>query len=103
MDAIETPVYSRNSGFVFRKIAGESILIPIRKQLNQVNSLYVLNETAAAIWDRIDGHSSMDDILNSLAREFEVSAEQLSQDASTLIHDLLSIEAIEAAVSGAPR
>jgi Coenzyme PQQ synthesis protein D (PqqD) len=103
MDPIETPVYSKNPGFVFRKIAGESLLIPIRKQLNQVNSLYVLNETAATIWDRIDGQTSMDDILDKVTGEFEVTVDQLRQDASILIEDLLSIQAIEAAVSGAPR
>jgi hypothetical protein len=100
MDPISAPVYSKNPNFVFRKVAGESLLIPIRKQLNQVNSLYVLNETAAAIWDRIDGRSSLDDILNGVTGEFEVSVEQLRQDASTLIQDLLSIQAIEAAASG---
>lgn len=92
-------VYSKNPNFVFRKVAREFLLIPVRKKLNQVNKLYVLNETAAAIWDRIDGRSSMEDIVDGVTRDFEVSAEQLSQDASTLIQDLLSIEAIEASGS----
>ena len=92
-------VYSKNPNFVFRKVAGEALLVPIRQRLDRVNSLYVLNETAAAIWDRIDGRASMADILDALTREFDVAPARLEQDAATLVNDLLSIEAIVAEVA----
>ncbi len=92
-------IFSKNPNFVFRQIAGESLLIPIRKKLNQVNSLYVLNETAAAFWNRLDGQCSINRILNDLTQVFDVSLEQLEQDTSVLVQDLLSIEAIQEAIS----
>ena len=94
MAVTNSSVYSRNPNFVFRKVAGEALLVPIRKRLDRVNSLYVLNETAAAIWDRIDGRTMMAGILDALAHEFDVAPARLEQDAATLIDDLLSIEVI---------
>ena len=89
------PVYSKSPHFVFRKVAGESILVPLRKQLNEVNSLYVLNETAAAIWERLDGRARFGSILEDLGRDLEVEFPQFEKDASALVEDLLNIQAIE--------
>ncbi|OIO39398.1 MAG: hypothetical protein AUJ72_00865 [Candidatus Omnitrophica bacterium CG1_02_46_14] len=99
MSELINQVYEKNPDFVYRQIAGESLLIPIRKKLNQVNNLYVLNETAAAIWNRIDGRRSMEGVLGDITQEFEVSSEQLRQDTAVLIQDLLSIEAVKTTVS----
>ncbi|MGQ0809742.1 MAG: PqqD family protein [Nitrospiraceae bacterium] len=88
-------VYVKNSDFVQRDVAGECILVPIRRQLTDVNSIYVLNETGAALWHRIDGKRSVQDIVEEVCQEFEVTADQLMQDFATLLDDLRSIKAIE--------
>ncbi len=88
-------VYTKNPNFVCREIAGEFLLIPIRKKLNQVNCLYVLNETAAAFWKRLNSQDSIEKILGGITEEYDVAGEQLQNDLDLLIKDLLSIEAIE--------
>ena len=88
-------IYLKNLNFVQREVAGEFILVPIREQLSDVNSLYVLNKTSAAIWRRIDGTRSIRAILTELSNEYDVTSEQLEKDLATLIDDLLSIRAIE--------
>ena len=93
--ALPAKIYSKNPDFVHREVAGESILVPIRRQLSEVNSLYVLNETGAAVWRRIDGTRPIRAILTELSNEYDVTSEQLEKDLSTLIEDLLSIRAIE--------
>ena len=93
--ALPDRVFAKNSNFVQREVAGEFILVPIRQQLSDVNSLYVLNETSAAIWRRIDGTRSIRAILTELSIEYDVTSEQLEKDLATLIDDLLSIRAIE--------
>ena len=93
--ALPAKIYSKTPDFVHREVAGESILVPIRRQLSEVNSLYVLNETGAAVWRRIDGTRPIRAILTELSNEYDVTSEQLEKDLSTLIEDLLSIRAIE--------
>ena len=95
--ALPDRIYAKNSNFVHRELAGECILVPIRQQLSEVNSLYVLNETGAALWRRIDGKRSVQAILTELSNEYDVTSEQLEKDLTKLIEDLLSIRAIEEA------
>jgi hypothetical protein len=90
-------IYAKNSDFVQREVAGECILIPIRRQLTDVNSLYVLNDTGAALWRRIDGKTSVQTITHDFLNEFDVTQAQIEKDVATLIEDLLSIHAIREA------
>jgi len=90
-------IYSKNDDFVQREVAGECILIPIQRQLTDVNSLYVLNDTGAALWRRIDGKKTLQDITFDFLNEFDVTQVQLEKDVASLIEDLLSIHAIKEA------
>jgi hypothetical protein len=90
-------IYTRSLDFVQREVAGECILIPIRRQLTDVICLYVLNETGAAVWRRIDGKRTLQDISLELADEFDVTPAQLQSDLTSLIEDLLSIHALQEA------
>ncbi len=90
-------IYAQNLDFVQREVAGEFLLIPIKRHLTDINSLYVLNETGAAIWRRLDGTRSIRAILAELSSEYDVTSERLEEDLATLIEDLLSIQAIQEA------
>ena len=90
-------IYVKNGDFVQREVAGECILIPIRRQLTDVNSLYVLNDTGAALWRRIDGKTTLQDITLDFLNEFDGTQAQLEKDIASLIEDLLSIHAIREA------
>jgi hypothetical protein len=88
-------VYAKSPDYVYREVAGEFILVPIRRRLNDVASLYVLNETGAALWRRIDGTRSAREIIDDFTQEFDVAPEQLEKDFGVLLEDLLSVQAIE--------
>jgi Coenzyme PQQ synthesis protein D (PqqD) len=88
-------IYSKAHDFIQRQVAGECILVPIRRNQSDANSIYVLNETGAALWDRIDGARSVQEIELDLTQEYDVAADQLRQDFETLLADLLSIRAIQ--------
>lgn len=87
-------IYSKAQDFVQRQVAGECLLVPIRRTLTEANSIYVLNDTGAALWNRIDGARSVQEIERDFSQEFNVTAEQLRQDFEALLADLLSIRAI---------
>ena len=87
-------VYRKNPDFVERDVAGECILVPIRSRAQDARSIYVLNETGAALWKRIDGRRTLEDILREFLDEYDVTPERLAQDVVTLVDDLRSIEAI---------
>ncbi len=86
--------FAKSEDFVQRTVAGECLLVPIRRRLTDTNSIYVLNETGAEVWQRLDGTRSLRDIAADLHAAYEVATEQLEQDLNGLIDDLISIEAI---------
>lgn len=90
-----TAIYTKHPDYVQRDVAGECILVPIRRTLTEANSIYVLNETGAALWNRIDGQRTAQDIVTDFCNEYEVATDQLAKDFTTLLDDLLSIRAVE--------
>ncbi len=94
-----TAIYAKHPDYVQRDVAGECILVPIRRTLTEANSIYVLNETGAALWNRIDGQRSAQDIVTDFCNEYEVTSDQLAKDFTSLLDDLLSIQAVEEVTS----
>ena len=86
-------VYRRSDSVVFRKIGDEFILVPIRQNVGDLDSIYTLNETAARIWELIDGISSVGEIENQILEEFDVTPAEVEKD---LVEHLQQMEGIKA-------
>lgn len=86
--------YRKDPSIVSREIAGEVILVPIRQNVGDLESIYTLNETAARIWTLIDGRRSVREIRDKLVEEFEVSEEEMQRDLVELVKQLEAIGAI---------
>ena len=96
MDFLEK-VYKKSDSIVSRKIADEFILVPIRQNVGDLESIYTLNETAARIWELIDGKMKVREIKERMIEEFEVTPEEAEKD---LIEHLQQLEEIEAIIEG---
>ena len=88
-------VYSKSDSIVSRKIADEFILVPIRQNVGDLESIYTLNETAARIWELIDGKKKVNDIKDMIVDEFEVTPEKAEKD---IVEHLMQLEEIKALV-----
>ena len=88
-------IYSKSDSIVFRKIADEFILVPIRQNVGDLESIYTLNETGARIWELIDGKKKVNDIKDMIVDEFEVPPEKAEKD---IIEHLMQLEEIKAIV-----
>ena len=86
--------YQKDPSMVHRDILGESILVPIRQNVGDLDSIYSLNETASRAWALIDGENSLLEISEQITLEFEVEEQQATQDLLELIAQLESIGAV---------
>lgn len=86
--------FVRDPSMVFRRIAEECILVPIRSNVGDVESLYTLNEVGAQTWEWVDGRRSIREICDLIVGEFEVSREQAQEDALILFQQLAEIGAV---------
>jgi hypothetical protein len=96
MEDLEARRYEKDPAVVYREIAGEAILVPIRRNVGEMDSIYTLDEVGADIWSLIDGVRTAGDIQDLLLDEYRVDAEVLSKDLAEFIQELLSIGAIRA-------
>jgi len=87
-------VYGKSQAMVFRKIEDEIILVPIRNNVGDLQSIYTLNEVAGRIWELLDGKNSEADIVNVLTSEFEVTPEQARADVADFLRELEHVGAI---------
>jgi methyltransferase-like protein len=86
--------YRRNENFVYRKIENETILVPIKDNVGDMSCIYNLNAVGAFIWDHLDGEKTLDDILNMVMEEFDISAQDAEIDLCDYISDLKEIGAL---------
>ena len=87
-------VYKKSDSIVSRKIADEFILVPIRQNVGDLESISTLNEVAARIWELIDGKMKVREIKDKIVEEFEVTPQQAEKDLVEYIKQLKEIEAI---------
>jgi hypothetical protein len=93
-------VYARRGEFVTRAIAGEAIIVPVRHNKGDLESVYNLNEVAAFVWARIDGRATLGDVAAAVAAEFDVTPELAASDAAEFVAALLAAGIVEAIAPG---
>ena len=80
---------------VFRKVADEFILVPIRRKTGDLQSIYAMDEVAGRIWELIDGQRRVRDIRDAIVEEFEVGVERAEKDLVALLRQLEEISAVQ--------
>ena len=59
-------------GFVLRKIAGQSLVVPVGARAKEMHGMLGLNETGAFILERLFDGKPQEDIVKALCDEYEV-------------------------------
>lgn len=88
-------IFQKDPMMVSRQVVGEVILVPIRQNVGDLESIYTLNETAARAWDLVDGQRSVAKIADQIAVEFDVEGEQAQHDLLELFAQLKTIQAVK--------
>ena len=90
-------IYRRNDNFVFRRIEGETILVPIRSNVADLDCIYSLNPVGAWVWEQLDAARDLKTLQDLLTREFDVSDKEAETDLLAFIADMQTISAVEIA------
>lgn len=68
-------VLARNERLSWRVLSGEAVIL-----FPDVGSVHRLNDTGTAVWQRLDGSSTLADIAGALTRHYEVAVDQANDD-----------------------
>ena len=90
-------VYKKKDDIVYRKLAGETILVPISGRLADMQMIFALNPVGEFIWEELDGSRTLQQIREDIQSSFDVAREEANADLEAFIAELLKEGLIEGA------
>ena len=94
--ALLTARFLRNPDVVARDIQGELVIVPIRRGVGDLNSLYTLNSVGRALWDFLSERHSLPELIARICDEYDVTAAQAQSDIENFLDSLLEENLIQA-------
>jgi hypothetical protein len=91
-------VFAHRGEFALRQVGSESILVPIRNHVGDLDSVYVFTSVAARIWSLFDGNRNIDSIVDTICGEYDADPSVVRADVDELLASLEAAELIGAAV-----
>ena len=79
----------QSSSVVARQIADQWLLIPLHATGADLQKVYLLNDTSAAIWRLLEQPRSFEELLRALQAEYAAPEEVIRQDAKEFVEDLM--------------
>lgn len=80
--------FTKNENIVRRDIADETILVPIRGNLADMQRIFALDAVADFIWQQLDGKRPLEEIRIAILKNFDVEADQAALDLNEFIDEL---------------
>lgn len=87
--------FVRSPEVVARKIQGELIIVPIRRGVGDLNSLYTLNPVGAVLWDFMNEGHTVAEMVKRVCDEFEVTASEAQADIQSFLDSLMQEKLVE--------
>jgi hypothetical protein len=88
-------ILKKSENVIFRKIEDEYILVPMFASAADVESIFTLNETGAAVWEKIDGAKKLSDIIADVKAEYESVGNQIEGDIMAFVSEMVEAKLIE--------
>jgi len=86
--SISNRYFVREKDLVTRTIAGETIIVPVKNNVGDLDSIYALNEVGSTIWELIDGKNSIVQIVEVVCDVYDVTSEVAKEDISDFLSTL---------------
>jgi hypothetical protein len=88
-------VFRRIGNYATRRVAEETVVVPIRARAADLDSVYALNEVGGAIWAELESARTADEIVRRVAGEFEVEGDVARADVEQFLATMLQAGIIE--------
>lgn len=82
-------IFPNNDKIAYRVIDGEAVIINLKN-----NELNILNPVATFIWEQLDGHTLINEIVKRLVEEFEVDYKTAKRDCMDFISKVIDKEIV---------
>jgi hypothetical protein len=90
-------IFTKGNDLITRNIAGETLIVPVRGRVGDLDSIFTLNEIGVRVWTMLDGKSDVANIVKAITEEYDVTEDTASQDVSELLQSLAEAGLVSAA------
>ena len=87
--------FIRNREVVARQIEGELIIVPIRRGVGDLNSLYTLNPVGSVLWEFMTESHTVDEMVSRVCEEFEVTTSDAQNDIEKFLNSLMEEKLVQ--------
>ena len=92
---MEQQVFFRSQSVVSRIVAGETLIVPIRGRVGDLASIYSFNGTGSLIWQMLESPSTIGDLVEAVARQFDVEPARAEQDVKRFVREMIAVCLVE--------
>lgn len=86
-----TDSYVRSSSVVARTIGGETLIVPVRRGVGDLASIYSLNEIGTLTWEAMKEPTGLDSLIRQVVTTYEVTPERARQDLTQFLSELETV------------
>jgi hypothetical protein len=79
--------FARADNVVSRVIAGETLIVPVRRGIADLSSLFSFNGVGTTVWDALEKPRSVEELVGVVADTYDVTPEQARQDLEIFLEE----------------
>ena len=85
----------RSQAVVSRRVAGETLVVPVRGKVGDLASIYSFNQTGSLIWQSLESPRGFAELVGIVEQEYAVLHDQARCDVKQFLHDMLSADLVQ--------
>ena len=90
-----TQLFVRSQSVVSRRVAGETLIVPVRGKVGDLASIYSFNSTGSLIWQSLESPKRLDELVSAVESEYAVDHDQARQDVKQFLYDMLAADLVQ--------
>jgi hypothetical protein len=87
-------VFVRSNSVVSRRVAGETLIVPVRGKVGDLASIYSFNGTGSLIWQSLESPKNLSELIAIIEQEYAVTYEQAKQDVTQFLQDMMAADLV---------
>jgi len=88
-------LFVRSQAVVSRRVAGETLVVPVRGKVGDLASIYSFNQTGSLIWQSLESPKGFAELVSFVEQEYAVEHDQARRDVKQFLHDMLSADLVQ--------
>ena len=91
-----SPQFVRADNVVARVIAGETLIVPVRRGVADLASLFSFNSVGSTIWEALEKPRTVEELVTVVAETYDVSPDKAQEDLQVFLHEAQAAGVIQA-------